>query len=142
MEEAAAVAEMEIGSGEGPPVLVLASVRALVSVLGLAGLLVPGDFVWVHDYHLMRVPALLRQRIPDARIGFFLHIPFPNPEIFFTLPTRRWLVEGMLGADLIGHFRGFVFFSFAIAAMVIKNARLPRKALLDATSASKATMLP
>ncbi len=62
----------------------------------------PGDTVWVHDYHLMRVPALLRQRIPDARICFFLHIPFPNHEIYFTLPTSRWLVEGILGADLIG----------------------------------------
>ena len=62
----------------------------------------PGDLVWVHDYHLMRMPALLRRRIPDARIGFFLHVPFPNPEIFFALPTRRWLIEGMLGADLIG----------------------------------------
>jgi trehalose 6-phosphate synthase/phosphatase len=56
----------------------------------------------VHDYHLFRVPALIRQRIPDARIGFFLHVPFPNPEIFFTLSVRRWLMEGMLGADLIG----------------------------------------
>src|SRR5919109_1890075 len=62
----------------------------------------PNDLVWVHDYQLLRVPALLRQRIAGARIGFFLHIPFPNPEIFFTLSTRKWLVEGMLGADLIG----------------------------------------
>jgi trehalose 6-phosphate synthase/phosphatase len=62
----------------------------------------PGDLVWIHDYQLLRVPALLRQRLPQARIGFFLHVPFPSPEIFFTLPTRRWLVEGMLGADLIG----------------------------------------
>jgi trehalose 6-phosphate synthase/phosphatase len=62
----------------------------------------PGDMVWVHDYHLMRLPALLRQRIPEARIGFFLHTPFPNPEMFLVLPVRRWLVEGMLGADLIG----------------------------------------
>ena len=62
----------------------------------------PGDVIWIHDYHLLRLPALLRQRLPDARIGFFLHIPFPNPEIFFTLSRRRWLVEGMLGADLIG----------------------------------------
>ena len=62
----------------------------------------PGDLVWIHDYQLFRVPALLRARIPNARIAFFLHIPFPNPEIFFTLPTRRWLVEGMMGADLIG----------------------------------------
>jgi trehalose 6-phosphate synthase/phosphatase len=62
----------------------------------------PGDTVWIHDYQLLRVPALVRQRIPDARIGFFLHIPFPNPELYFTLPTRSWLIEGMLGADLVG----------------------------------------
>jgi trehalose 6-phosphate synthase/phosphatase len=62
----------------------------------------PGDTIWVHDYQLLRLPALIRRRIPDARIGFFLHIPFPNPEIFFALPCRRWLVEGMLGADVIG----------------------------------------
>jgi trehalose 6-phosphate synthase/phosphatase len=62
----------------------------------------PGDLVWVHDYQLLRTPALLRERLPDARIGFFLHIPFPNPEMFFTLPTRSWLVEGMMGADLVG----------------------------------------
>jgi trehalose 6-phosphate synthase/phosphatase len=62
----------------------------------------PGDTVWVHDYQLLRLPALLRDRLPGARIGFFLHIPFPNPEIFFSLPCRKWLVEGMLGADVIG----------------------------------------
>lgn len=68
----------------------------------------PGDVVWVHDYQLMRLPALLRDRIPDARIGFFLHIPFPNPEIYFVLPTRAWLVEGMMGSDLVGfHTRRF-----------------------------------
>ena len=61
-----------------------------------------GDTIWVHDYQLMRVPALVRQQIPTARIGFFLHIPFPNPEVFFTLPTRSWLVEGMMGADIVG----------------------------------------
>ena len=68
----------------------------------VAALWRPGDMVWVHDYHLMRLPALLRQRVPKARIGFFLHTPFPNPEMFLVLPARRWLVEGMLGADLIG----------------------------------------
>jgi len=62
----------------------------------------PGDLIWVHDYQLMRLPALLRQRLPDARIGFFLHVPFPNPEVFLALPVRRWLVEGLLGADVIG----------------------------------------
>ena len=61
----------------------------------------PGDVIWVHDYQLMLVPEALRRRLPGARIGFFLHIPFPNPELFFVLPTRRWLVEGMMGADLV-----------------------------------------
>jgi trehalose 6-phosphate synthase/phosphatase len=62
----------------------------------------PGDLVWIHDYQLMRLPALLRKRLPNARIGFFLHVPFPNPEVFLALPVRRWLVEGVLGADVIG----------------------------------------
>jgi trehalose 6-phosphate synthase/phosphatase len=62
----------------------------------------PGDVIWVHDYHLMRLPALLRQRLPNARIGFFLHVPFPNPELFLVLPYRRELVTGLLGADLVG----------------------------------------
>jgi trehalose 6-phosphate synthase/phosphatase len=62
----------------------------------------PGDLVWVHDYQLMRLPHLLRQRLPDAQIGCFFHVPFPNPELFLVLPVRKWLVEGMLGADLIG----------------------------------------
>jgi trehalose 6-phosphate synthase/phosphatase len=62
----------------------------------------PGDMIWVHDYQLFRLPKLLREKLPDAKIGFFLHIPFPNPEIFFALPTRRWLVEGIMGADLVG----------------------------------------
>jgi trehalose 6-phosphate synthase/phosphatase len=61
-----------------------------------------GDTIWVHDYQLMLVPAMLREMLPGARIGFFLHVPFPNPEIFFALPTRQALVEGTLGADLIG----------------------------------------
>ena len=61
-----------------------------------------GDVVWVHDYHLCHVPRLIRERVPGAPIGYFLHIPFPTPEIFLTLPARRALVEGILGADVIG----------------------------------------
>jgi trehalose 6-phosphate synthase/phosphatase len=60
------------------------------------------DLVWVHDYQLLLVPAMLRKRVPDARIGFFLHIPFPSEELFRTLPARARLLEGLLGADLIG----------------------------------------
>jgi len=62
----------------------------------------PGDIVWVHDYQLMLVPQYLRERVPDARIGYFLHIPFPSSEVFRTLPFREKILEGLLGADLIG----------------------------------------
>ncbi len=62
----------------------------------------PGDLIWIQDYHLMRVPALVRARIPDARIGFFLHIPFPSSETFRILPQREQILEGLLGADLVG----------------------------------------
>ncbi len=58
--------------------------------------------VWVHDYQLQLVPAMLRELRPDLRIGFFLHIPFPPMELFKQLPWRRQLLEGLLGADLIG----------------------------------------
>ena len=61
-----------------------------------------GDLVWIHDYQLSLVPALLRRRIPAARIGYFLHIPFPSSEVFRILPWRIEILEGMLGADLIG----------------------------------------
>lgn len=62
----------------------------------------PGDDIWVHDYQLMLLPAMLRQRLPSARIGFFLHIPFPSLEMLRILPWRRELIQGMLGADLVG----------------------------------------
>jgi trehalose 6-phosphate synthase/phosphatase len=61
-----------------------------------------GDLVWVHDYQLMLLPAMLRAAAPDLRIGFFLHTPFPAYEIFRCHPRRRELVAGMLGADRIG----------------------------------------
>ncbi|WP_224361099.1 bifunctional alpha,alpha-trehalose-phosphate synthase (UDP-forming)/trehalose-phosphatase [Hyalangium versicolor] len=62
----------------------------------------PGDTIWVHDYQLMLVPGLLRQRLPEARIGYFLHIPFPSSELFRSLPHRAELLRGLLGADLVG----------------------------------------
>src|SRR3954469_7329431 len=62
----------------------------------------PGDLIWVHDYQLLLLPELLRRRLPDARIGFFLHIPFPSEELFRTLPERERLLGGLLGADLVG----------------------------------------
>jgi trehalose 6-phosphate synthase len=61
-----------------------------------------GATVWVQDYHLMLMPALLRRRRPDVRIGFFLHIPFPAEDLFARLPWRAHVVTGLLGADVIG----------------------------------------
>ena len=63
-----------------------------------------GDTVWIHDYHLLPLSAMLRKAVPGLRIGFFLHIPFPSFEIFRLMP-RRWqqeMLNGLLGADLIG----------------------------------------
>jgi len=60
-----------------------------------------GDTIWVHDYHLLLVPAMIRKRLPDARIGFFLHTAFPSSEVFRCLAMRRLLLEGICGASII-----------------------------------------
>jgi trehalose 6-phosphate synthase/phosphatase len=62
----------------------------------------PGDVIWIHDFHLLMLPGILREKLPDATIGFFLHIPFPSFEIFRTLPWRNEILSGILGSDLIG----------------------------------------
>jgi trehalose 6-phosphate synthase/phosphatase len=61
-----------------------------------------GDIIWIHDYQLLLLPAMLQNELPDVSIGFFLHIPFPSYELFRLIPWRLELLEGMLGADLIG----------------------------------------
>ncbi|KAI6029859.1 glycosyltransferase family 20 protein [Pisolithus microcarpus 441] len=71
----------------------------------LASVLKPGDLVWVHDYHLLLVPRLLRvamgERGTDLIIGLFVHTPFPSSEVFRCLPRRKEILEGMLGANLV-----------------------------------------
>jgi trehalose 6-phosphate synthase len=74
--------------------------------------------VWVHDYHLQLVPKLLRALRPDLRIGFFLHIPFPPQELFAQLPWRVQILEGLLGADLVG---------FQVPGAAANFARLARR---------------
>jgi len=71
-----------------------------------------GDLIWAHDYQLLLTPGLIRERAADARIGFFLHIPFPSSEVFRILPEREELLRGMLGADALafqthGHLHNF-----------------------------------
>lgn len=62
----------------------------------------PNDLVWVQDYHLMLVPGMLRAKRSKARIGWFCHVPWPSIELFSILPWRRSILEGLLGADLLG----------------------------------------
>jgi trehalose 6-phosphate synthase/phosphatase len=82
----------------------------------------PGDTIWIHDYQLFLLPGMLREMIPDARIGFFLHIPFPSYEIFRLL-HRSWkekIIRGILGADLIGfHTHEYVQHFLKTVRMVI-----------------------
>uniref|UniRef100_A0A1D1ZTE0 alpha,alpha-trehalose-phosphate synthase (UDP-forming) n=1 Tax=Auxenochlorella protothecoides TaxID=3075 RepID=A0A1D1ZTE0_AUXPR len=61
-----------------------------------------GDIIWVQDYHLMLLPAVLKERRPNMKVGFFLHTPFPSSEIYRTLPVREELLRSVLRADLIG----------------------------------------
>lgn len=60
------------------------------------------DYVWVHDYHLLVLPSLLRKQFYHVRLGLFLHSPFPSSEIFRTFPRRLELLRSLLNADLIG----------------------------------------
>ncbi len=60
------------------------------------------DKIWIHDYHLLLLPQMIKERFPDVTIGFFLHIPFPSYELFRILPWRIEIINGMLGADLLG----------------------------------------
>ncbi|SHN18199.1 bifunctional alpha,alpha-trehalose-phosphate synthase (UDP-forming)/trehalose-phosphatase [Chitinophaga sp. CF418] len=62
----------------------------------------PGDIIWIHDYQLLLLPGMIRAEAPDVAIGYFQHIPFPSYELFRLIPWRCELLEGMLGADLLG----------------------------------------
>ena len=89
----------------------------------------PGDVVWVQDYQLQLVPAMVRALRSDVRIGFFLHIPFPPPEIFERLPWRRQIMEGLLGADYLGFQTRRAALNFAASARNFARARGPAGAL-------------
>jgi trehalose 6-phosphate synthase/phosphatase len=83
----------------------------------------PGDVIWVHDYHLMLLPQMLRNKIPDATIGYFLHIPFPSYEIFRLMPTewKKQILDGVLGADLVGfHTHDYVQHFIQSAKMILQ----------------------
>ena len=88
-----------------------------------------GDLVWVHDYQLMLLPAMLREAMPTLKIGFFLHTPFPSYEVFRCIPHREELVAGLLGADLVGfHTSGYMrhFRSSVLRLLGIESAEVTR----------------
>lgn len=89
------------------------SERFAKAVIAVAPL---GGTVWIHDYHLLLVPALIRSRRPDLRIGLFVHIPFPNVQLFSMLPWREDVIAGMLGADVVGFQVGEDVTNFLAAA--------------------------
>jgi trehalose 6-phosphate synthase/phosphatase len=95
----------------------------------------PGDLIWVHDYQLALVPGMIRKQLPDAAIGFFLHVPFPSAEVFRLLPWRRQILEGMLGASLIGfHTVSYVLHFLTSAANVLGAQTKPGRVILAGRS--------
>lgn len=88
----------------------------------------PGDVIWVHDYQLLLLPALIRAVLPDITIGFFQHIPFPSYELFRLIPWRVELLEGLLGADLIG------FHTFDDARHFVQSTRRLMPAITSASN--------
>lgn len=77
----------------------------------------PGDTIWIHDYQLLLLPGLIRAVLPDITIGYFQHIPFPSYELYRLIPWRLELLEGILGADLIG------FHTFDDARHLVQSTR-------------------
>ena len=100
----------------------------------------PGDLIWVHDYHLMLLPQMLRESAPEADIGFFLHIPFPSSDVFRVLPRRDELLRGLLGADCLAfqthgdlqHFRASVLRVLGIGSRMDRLEAEGRFLRLDA----------
>ncbi|HAA90572.1 MAG TPA: trehalose-6-phosphate synthase [Peptococcaceae bacterium] len=87
----------------------------------------PGDLIWVHDYHLSLVPQLIRHQLPGAQIGFFWHIPFPDVEVFRVLPQARQVLEGLLGSNFIGFHVPSYCLNFLDAVESILGASVDRE---------------
>jgi trehalose 6-phosphate synthase/phosphatase len=91
----------------------------------------PGDLIWVHDYQLALVPAMLRRKCPEARIGFFLHVPFPSVEVFRILPWREQILRGLLGADVIGFHTASYAYHFSYSCSQLLGLELTGDVLYD-----------
>ncbi len=92
----------------------------------------PGATVWIHDYQLQLVPRMVRDLRPDLRIGFFLHVPFPAQELFLRLPWRAEIVDGLLGADVVGFQTAVGGDNFRLVARRLLGARLESRGIVHA----------
>jgi trehalose-6-phosphate synthase len=85
----------------------------------------PNDLVWVQDFHLMLVPHMLRAQRSRMRIGWFCHVPWPSPDLFAVLPWRRAILEGMLGADLLGfHTESYALNFLACVERIVSDVQV------------------
>ena len=101
-----------------------------------------GDAVWVHDYHLMLLPTMLKSRMPSLRVGWFLHTPFPTSEVFRMLPMRDRLMRGLLGADLLGfHTSQYVSHFLAAAQRCGETSKGGDRALSSVAAAANTLSL-
>jgi trehalose 6-phosphate synthase/phosphatase len=97
------------------------------------------DLVWIHDYQLMLVPSMVRLRVPNARIGYFHHIPFPSTDVFKTLPCRRQILEGLLGANIIGFHTAIYAHNFCYScASILGQESTAESVVIDGRSISVA----
>ncbi|MEM9197711.1 MAG: trehalose-6-phosphate synthase [Pseudomonadota bacterium] len=92
---------LDLAKYDGPALEIYKSVNARFAA-SLAALIEPGDLVWIHDYHLIPMAAELRKLGVANKIGFFLHIPFPPPDMLSAAPEHDWLVETLFAYDLLG----------------------------------------
>lgn len=104
----------------------------------------PGDVIWIHDYHLLYLSKLLRQRCPHHQIGFFLHIPFPTPTGLANLPRecRSELLRGMLGANLIGFHTEAYRYNFLRSVEDNLKIKIQDNVIVSASHQTKADVFP
>lgn len=108
----------------------------------IAAAVSPSDVIWVHDYQLTLVPAMLRRRGMANPIGFCLHIPFPSTETYRNLPEREPVLEGMLGADLIGFHTHEYATNFRAAAVRVLGADLTQDGIRLGGRRTRVAALP
>ncbi|MBD3369987.1 bifunctional alpha,alpha-trehalose-phosphate synthase (UDP-forming)/trehalose-phosphatase [Candidatus Fermentibacteria bacterium] len=108
----------------------------------VASLAAPGNFIWVHDYHLMLLPRLLKERLPDCPIGYFLHIPFPSFELFRLLPEREEILDGLLGSDLVGFHSYEYARHFLSSALRLKGCDIELNKVLVGNRTVKVDVFP